>query len=772
MTFEQAIVTHIEKLKAHLASIPKHKHLAKKRTEEKIMYAAECAEAIRLLIPALPDYPVYLSSETVRKMETETPYNRYTAGYYNYHRRLIILLGFLKKQKIVECQIPEHFKKPERKLISTGTSKNTEHYIQFDQLMHMLKFDFPDQDCGIDDLRCAFVFTIMSESFCFFPSLPRLLAGMTKKDFDIKRREFYLSATVEADKRDIRKIRICLSSRGLLLLNAILFRTDNNRPFARLNTDSINNWLKENGFNLTYSVVRNLLINRASRSLPPVILAVMSNKLSYTSLTSECRERIFKGISDQRNKARNKQIKKIQFSTMRCHHHTYNEQHIDFVKTLSSEMHAAYRRSKKKTTQLQARLSAFFNKNSNIITSNETLSLLTEWLQYLVYSPSKDNSLGTIVTYFGPFAKVFIYETAKKPLSEMPAADIVELIEKISTQDQLVNKKNNMGRRLKSFFRYYINMYSHKDPDNEISDYLGSSAMSGESSEVRNVIITPYEFDMFIDHIRKTSPVDARQIATCAILAFWAGMRRDEIESFKINKLQMGQETTYRVSTSKTSSGRRAIQMWALMPEYYRNIILEQANACKNNGHLLWQNDEERTYLNSDIFPCAISELKDFFMDDELTLHSLRHSFASHMLIEMFGARLPELQSCLPRHYKSKHADDEYKYKFKQLFQQESHTYGSDSLWRISEQLGHLSPEISVQTYIHTIDWVLEAYIKQHEQHDSVINYQQFLKLFPNYDHGVFRQKILKEGLTEKGKIRLGNVCEWSQNKVTKLTSQ
>lgn len=772
MNFEQAIVTHIEKLKAHLASIPEHKHLAKKRTEEKITYAAECAEAIRLQIPPLPDYPIYLSSETVKKLESETPYNRYTEGYYNYHRRLIILLIFLKKQKIIKCQIPEHYKKQERKLISTGTSKNTEHYMQFDKLMHMLKSDFPVQYCGIDDLRCAFVFTLMSESFCFFPSLPRLLAGMTKKDFDIKRREFYLSATVEADKRDIRKIRVRLSNRGLLLLNAILLRNDNNKPFTRFNTDSLNSWLKDNGFNLTYSVVRSLLINRASRSIPPVILAVMSNKLSYTSIAPECRERIFKGKTDQRNKARNKKIKKTQFSTLKCRHHTYNEGHIDFVKTLSSEMHAAYRRSKKKTTQLQTRLSAFFNKNSNIITSNETLSLLAEWLQYLVYRPSKGNSLGTIVTYFGPFAKVLIYETAKKPLSEMSASEIVELIEQISTQDQLGNSKNNMGRRLKSFFRYYINMYSHKDPNNEISDYLGSSAMSGESSEVRNVIITPYEFDMFINHIYKTFPDDAKQMVLCAILAFWAGMRRDEIESFKINRLQMYQETTYRVSSSKTSSGRRAIQMWALMPEYYRSIILEQANGCKKNNHLLWQNDEERTYLNSDIFPRVISELKDFFMDDELTLHSLRHSFASHMLIEMFGARLPELQSCLPRHYRSKHADGDYKCKFRQLFQQENHTYGSDSLWRISEQLGHLSPEISVQTYIHTIDWVLEAYINKHEQHDSVINYQQFLKLFPEYDHDVFRQKILKEGLTEKGKIRLSNVCEWSQNRVMKLISQ
>lgn len=721
MIFEQAIVTHIEKLKVHLASIPEHQHLAKKRTEEKIKYAAECAEAIRILIPPLSDYPAYLSSEAIRKMETKTPYNRYTAGYYEYHRRLIILLIFLKKQKIIECQIPEHYKKTERKLISTGTSKNTEHYIQLDKLMHMLKSDFPAKDCEEDDLRCAFVFTLMSESFCFFPSLPRLLAGMTKKDFDIKRREFYLSATVEADKRDIRKIRVCLSNRGLLLLNAILLRNDNNKPFARFNTDSLNCWLKENGFNLTYSIVRNQLINRATHSIPPVILAVMSNKLSYTSISPECRERIFKGKSDQRNKVRNKKIKKTQFSTLKCRHHTYNEGHIDFVKTLSSEMHAAYRRSKKKTTQLQTRLSAFFNKHNIIITSNETLSLLAEWLQYLVYSPSKGNSLGTIVTYFGPFAKVLIYETAKKPLSEMSASDIVELIEKISAQDVLnSNSKNNMGRRLKSFFRYYISMYAHKDPNNEISDYLGSSAMKGESSEVRNVIITPYEFDMFIDHIYKTYPENARQISACAILAFWAGMRRDEIESFKINKLQLSFETTYRVSTSKTSSGRRAIQMWALMPEYYKNIILEQANACKKNGHLLWQNDEERTYLNSDIFPCVISELKDFFMDDELTLHSLRHSFASHMLIEIFGARLPELRSFFPKQYESKHANNDYKLKFRQLFQQESHTYGSDSLWRISEQLGHLSPEISVQTYIHTLDWVLEAYIHKHERHDSV----------------------------------------------------
>jgi len=772
MNFEQAIISHIEKLKAHLASIPDDKHLAKKRTEEKITYAAECAEAIRILLPALPDYPVYLSSDAVRKLETETPYNRYTSHYYQYHRRLIILLGFLKKQKLIECQIPEHYKKPERNLVTAGSSKNTEQYIQLEELMRTLKSAFPEKECDLIDLQCTFVLILMNESFCFFPSLPRLLARMTMQDFDIKNREFYLPATVEADKRNIRKTRVCLSSKGLLLLNAILLRTGGYKPFARLNTDSLNSWLKDNGFNLTYSVVRTLLINRASRSVPPMILAVMSNKLSYTSIAPECRERIFKSKSDQRNKARNKKIKKAQFSTLKCLHHTYNEGHIDFVKTLSSEMHAAYRRSKKKTTQLQARLSAFFNKNNNIITSNETLSLLTEWLQYLVYSPSKDNSLGTIITYFGPFAKVFIYETAKKPLSEMPATDIVELIEKISTQDQLVNKKNNMGRRLKSFFRYYINMYSHKNPNNEISDYLGSSAMSGESSEIRNVIITPSEFDMFIDHIRKTSPVDARQITTCAILAFWTRMRRDEIESFKRNKLQMCQETTYRVSTSKTSSGRRAIQMWALMPEYYRNIILEQANACKNNDHLLWQNDEERTYPNSDIFPCVISELKDFFMDDELTLHSLRHSFASHMLIEMFGARLPELQSCLPRHYESKHADDDYKCKFKQLFQQESYTYGSDSLWRISEQLGHLSPEISVQTYIHTIDWVLEAYINKHEQHVSVINYQQFLKLFLEYDHGIFRQKILKEGLTEKGKIRLSSVCEWSQNRVTKLISQ
>jgi hypothetical protein len=136
------------------------------------------------------------------------------------------------------------------------------------------------------------------------------------------------------------------------------------------------------------------------------------------------------------------------------------------------------------------------------------------------------------------------------------------------------------------------------------------------------------------------------------------------------------------------------------------------------------------------------------------------------MLIRMFKGKLPELADTLPPKYESgkiSNADEE---NFRQLFKQESYTYGTDSLWRISEQLGHISPEISIQNYIHIIDWITEAFIRKQDKNETVISYQQFLRLFPDTDHGVFRQKILQTGLVEKGKIRLSNVRKWSEKRI------
>ncbi|HAL85631.1 MAG TPA: hypothetical protein DCM31_01300 [Deferribacteraceae bacterium] len=764
MMFEQVIIEYIEKLQAHLNSIPEEKPKARIRFEQKLRFTAECTEAIRNLLSPMEEYPIALEQMQVKKLETETPYSRYTESYYGYHGQLIILLQLLNKKKVIISAIPEKYDKPKRDIVTKSSVRHIHEHSQFYELLGKLYSKFPEKACNIIDLQCVFLFVLMRESFCFFPDLPALLSGLTDDEIGAGTGELYLSATKDADKRNIR---IPLSDRGQTILNALMLQNNHNKPFHGLNTALFNSWLKSMGFDMPFLAVRNLLINRTSLFLPPFIIAVMSNNLSFTSINPECRKRIYTGtVKPQRSASPRKNRKKIVNAPVQQQHFLVSE-HITFIKTLSSEMHKAYRNNRRKTAQLQSNIEKLYNKNHGLISTNETLCLLTDWLFDLIRKPKKGSSLGTIVTYFGPFARVLIYETRSRPLSHMKSSEIIELIEKIINQDILKNgNKKNMGRRLKSFFRYYIIRFTHKDPNGEISDYLGSSEMRGTSSETRTGIITPHEFDMFINYINDTYPEDAQTMTLCSALAFWGGMRRSEIELFRVDRIQPGSHMIYRVPESKTSSGRRPMQLWAIMPEHYRNILIDELQKAEKRKYLLWEDDEERYYLNAEIFPNIIRELKNFFQDDELVFHSLRHSFASNMLIRMFKGKLPELAGILPPKYESGKitiADEE---NFRQLFKQESYTYGTDSLWRISEQLGHISPEISIQSYIHIIDWITEAFIKKQDKNETIISYQQFLRLFPDTDHGVFRQKILQTGLVEKGKIRLSNVRKWSEKRI------
>jgi len=242
-------------------------------------------------------------------------------------------------------------------------------------------------------------------------------------------------------------------------------------------------------------------------------------------------------------------------------------------------------------------------------------------------------------------------------------------------------------------------------------------------SSTRIEMISLSKFDTFTKLMWETQDRQNITIAVTAILAFYGGLRASETSRLTLNDMLIYDKEIYiEIQNGKTPAARRRIPLHLFAPEqacdwvriYYekrydefreregakRQIILKHIP-------LFGPKKKRERYNRSSLVAVTIAALK-YYLSDTLVYHSLRHSFASWLLLRWYANRYPDFSNQLSekRHPIFQEACQRRLRSFFTLNQSHIPKHNASDLVKFAKVLGHSGTETMFSTYIHSFDAV------------------------------------------------------------------
>jgi integrase len=198
-------------------------------------------------------------------------------------------------------------------------------------------------------------------------------------------------------------------------------------------------------------------------------------------------------------------------------------------------------------------------------------------------------------------------------------------------------------------------------------------------------------------------------------ICFWCGLRREEARGLRASDFDAAGHLhirPYRERKLKTSNARRTIPIAILMPEdRYRDLIKwirERADAPRSSDFVLLfsaKTDASRLLPGSSFYKMIIAILRRAVRDESLNIHHLRHSFATLLAVKLLPGthRFASILFTANRHPRTREwlqSGHDLRLKLFGNAQIRKH-----DLAGIAHMLGHGSPAISVEHYVHCLDW-------------------------------------------------------------------
>jgi integrase len=248
--------------------------------------------------------------------------------------------------------------------------------------------------------------------------------------------------------------------------------------------------------------------------------------------------------------------------------------------------------------------------------------------------------------------------------------------------------------------------------DNEL--FIDDGATKGTAKRERavnaNWVLTA-DFEDFITWLQRHPHLDQSKKATTTYLlkmAFYLGLRRFEAYGIRCCDVLLGKKRStirvreYEGNTLKSVNGKRNLAVSWLPKDFQQELIgrARQSRYTQKKLIDLFGGVE----VAQTIFDICNTLLKEYFGDPNLTLHSLRHSFASRALLKLQAStlRLNELQ--IPDYIRCEIGDAE-SFSNSILGHQRP---TSESLWHLSKIMGHADPKITLTSYLHNLDYLTQ----------------------------------------------------------------
>jgi integrase len=207
------------------------------------------------------------------------------------------------------------------------------------------------------------------------------------------------------------------------------------------------------------------------------------------------------------------------------------------------------------------------------------------------------------------------------------------------------------------------------------------------------------------------------------VIAYRLSLRKMEIARVRIADINFTATHGYinvvntEHGTPKSISGWRRIPMHELLTEDEFGALREwhTLRCAENNSPeaLLFAEAAHKTGLISEYktFDNILKVMRNITGDSELKFHSLRHSFATLLLLRFEANRLPGLLGNELDIFSAEYADAILPARFKHLNDGTRST--RKFLYELANMIGHSSPSMTLLHYIHCCDWILYHYLKK-----------------------------------------------------------
>jgi len=292
--------------------------------------------------------------------------------------------------------------------------------------------------------------------------------------------------------------------------------------------------------------------------------------------------------------------------------------------------------------------------------------------------------------------------------------------------NEVVESQNNKSTpNLIKSLNHYL-WYLHNENDRELID-LPRLKVQKEDNWLYPSMVMPWEYLAIKNLLHRKLKLAAEpkdkfiisRMILAVMLGYRSGLRRGEILSLRYRDIQLEGIPTIVISTHgkfkpKTLSGNRVV----IVGGRYSDDEMDTLRGLMSTGHQNVPIDERQIFSgylqlsdstnNKNIFD-AISHIIRFVAGDEnASFHSLRHSFASlnvyRMIRSRFSASLPVID------YVDCDTGEDYSVYLNRLAPLPGATRRINPVYQISAEMGHASPETTLGTYVHSLDWVFPYY--------------------------------------------------------------
>ena len=282
-----------------------------------------------------------------------------------------------------------------------------------------------------------------------------------------------------------------------------------------------------------------------------------------------------------------------------------------------------------------------------------------------------------------------------------------------------VTKRNYASGRLRDF---HVFLMLNRD--------VAPVEIEGELTNTRAVganIISEAEYGRALAEINRVEDERTRaMLRVMLIIAFRAGPRRSELAHARIEDIQAGLAYdswrpllwvhAHPDAPLKTYASLRRLPLAHLLIDAEREELmnwvarrLRETSLNRPAQSLLFcERGTDTESLPNARFDFLVDLLRSVCEDDSIVLHSLRHSFLSHLFSRIFAGELKARG--IPMVCPWSRSEEEWK-TLKKLFR--SNELPREGAYLLSALAGHIDPDETMHSYVHFQDWIAGIYLRE-----------------------------------------------------------
>lgn len=299
-----------------------------------------------------------------------------------------------------------------------------------------------------------------------------------------------------------------------------------------------------------------------------------------------------------------------------------------------------------------------------------------------------------------------------RDLSNWDSEDHEELLEALYYETENPSTRESLLTAIRSVYAFAAT-HGYAD-DVQLDGIIGE----WNGGTTRHELIGLWEFDRLIEELLSDASRDSATLAVAALLGYWGGLRAIEVVRLHLSDIFWDGENLYvHIYKSKTPSSRRRVPLSMLAPK----AVCEQIGTFVSQRRAEFPEDaildsiamfgptgSRPGYSRKVLIDALIPRLKNAF-GEKTVFHTLRHCFASWLMVRWYAARYPDFVDSLYERYHPS-VGKELLRNIAVLFtlvEQDTIPISSTSdMVTLTKLMGHLGQRTLLEVYVHTFHFL------------------------------------------------------------------